>query len=145
MSLAGLANMLAAGDRGTLDSLPYARTLGLSYAIMGEEVILTMPYAKTLIGSPQPPRLHGGTVAGLMEITSMAQLLHSLRGEDAVPAIKPIDVTVDYLRAGQPVDTFARATIVRLGRRIANVRVEAWQEDAAKPIAASRMNLMLAR
>ena len=49
---------------------------------------------------------------------------------------RPIDVTVDYLRSGRPVDTYARAQIKRLGRRVANVHVEAWQEARDRPIAA---------
>ena len=36
---------------------------------------------------------------------------------------------VDYLRSGRPVDTHARAIVTRQGRRVTNVRVEAWQED----------------
>lgn len=144
MSFAGLAQTLKSGE-GAIVGLPYAEMLGLRFRTTGENVVLTMPYAKDLIGSPQPPRLHGGTVAGLMEIASIAQLLHALREEDTVPVVKPIDVTVDYLRAGQPRDTKARAVIVRMGRRIANVRVEAWQDDEAKPIAGARMNVMLVR
>ncbi len=36
-------------------------------------------------------------------------------------------------------------SVVLARPRIANVRVEAWQEDRARPIAAARMNIMLAR
>ncbi len=42
---------------------------------------------------------------------------------------KTIDLTVDYLRAGQPKDAFARARINRSGRRYASVHVEAWQDS----------------
>jgi acyl-coenzyme A thioesterase PaaI-like protein len=49
---------------------------------------------------------------------------------------RPIDVTVEYLRSGKPVESYARAQIKRLGRRVANVQVEAWQEARSRPIAA---------
>ena len=48
---------------------------------------------------------------------------------------KTITLTVDYLRSGRPVDTHARAFVTRQGRRVTNVRVEAWQDDRGKPIA----------
>jgi acyl-coenzyme A thioesterase PaaI-like protein len=54
-------------------------------------------------------------------------------------------VTVTFLRGGRDHITFARATISRLGRRVANVDVMAWQDDEAKPIATAQMNVMLAR
>ena len=41
--------------------------------------------------------------------------------------MKPITVTVDYMRGGTPRDTFATAEIQRLGSRIANVEAIAWQ------------------
>jgi acyl-coenzyme A thioesterase PaaI-like protein len=34
---------------------------------------------------------------------------------------------------------------MRLGRRVANVRVEAWQGSPDKPIAAARMNMLILR
>jgi acyl-coenzyme A thioesterase PaaI-like protein len=37
--------------------------------------------------------------------------------------------------AGKPVDTHAAAVITKRGRRVINVRAEAWQEDRARPIA----------
>jgi acyl-coenzyme A thioesterase PaaI-like protein len=59
--------------------------------------------------------------------------------------VKPINVTVDYLRAAACEDTFAAAVVTRMGRRIANVRAEAWQRDRAAPVAAAHMNVMLVR
>ena len=50
----------------------------------------------------------------------------------ARPLPKTIDLTVDYLRPGQPRDAFAAARIVRSGRRYASVHVEAWQEDRGR-------------
>lgn len=117
---------------------PYAALLGIRIADGGG---LVMPFAVHLIGSPG--RLHGGAVAGLMELAANLAVQELLTGGQV--ALKPVNVTVDYLRGGAPVDTFARAHINRLGRRVANVRVEAWQADPAKPIAAARLNIILER
>lgn len=146
MSFTALAEALRDGPpAGALDMLPYAATLGLTYVTAGGELIVTMPYAERLVGQPYPPRLHGGTVAGLMEITATAALLVALPRDEPLPALKPVTVTVDYLRAGATQDTYAAATINRMGRRVANVRVAAWQEDRTKPIAAAHMNVILDR
>jgi acyl-coenzyme A thioesterase PaaI-like protein len=44
-------------------------------------------------------------------------------------------LTINYLRSGRALDSFANASIVRQGRRIVAFQAQAWQEDAAKPIA----------
>ncbi len=116
---------------------PYARMLGLRI----DDNVVTMPYDVHLIGAPG--RLHGGTVAGLMEIAANYAVRAAL-GDDSA-SIKPINVSVDYLRAGKPVDSHAQAIIARLGRRIANVRVEAWQEDRQRLIAEARLNILIVR
>ena len=54
----------------------------------------------------------------------------------SVPRLpKTIDFTVDYLRSGLPRDAYARARVVRSGRRYASVHVEAWQDNRARLIA----------
>jgi uncharacterized protein (TIGR00369 family) len=123
--------------------LPYADFLGISIA--GESngaPLLMMPSAEGLLG--YTGRLHGGAIAGLLEIAAIAAIDATL--EDTAEArerFKPITVTVDFMRPGRPTDTFACGQVVRVGGRIANVAVEAWQDDQTKPIAAARMNLAI--
>ncbi|EMD82943.1 PaaI family thioesterase [Pacificimonas flava] len=145
MSFDALAAQMADADEGPLSGIPYADTLGAEYRIEGDQVTLIVPYRKSLVGSPQPPRLHGGAVAGLMELAAIAQVIHQFRQEDMLPGVLPINVTVDYLRAGQTETVYAAARIVRMGRRVANVQVEAWQDERERPIAAAHMNVMLRR
>jgi len=78
-----------------------------------------------------------------ISFAAFTALRHAL-GDEAV-AMKPITVTVDYMRGGKVEETRARAEIIRLGRRIANLEVRAWQEDEARPIALARMNFLLER
>jgi uncharacterized protein (TIGR00369 family) len=118
-----------------LDRIPYARFLGVRAELHGDEVTLVLPFRHDLIGNPMLPALHGGVVGAFMELTAIAQL--SLAASvTALP--KTIDITIDYLRSGKPQDTYARARVVKVGRRIANVSVEAWQAERANPIAAMR-------
>jgi acyl-coenzyme A thioesterase PaaI-like protein len=67
-----------------------------------------------------------------MEMTALVQLSLA-QGRTRQP--RPINVTIEYLRSGRPLECHARAKIKRLGRRVANVHVEAWQEARARPIA----------
>ena len=116
---------------------PYAAMLGLRR----EGDVLVMPFHPLLIGSPG--RLHGGSVAGLMEIAANLAVREAPGGDAAT--LKPINVTVDYLREGALEDTRALAIIQRMGRRVANVRVEAWQADRSRLIAAARTNILILR
>ncbi len=124
--------------------VPYARFLGLRLELAGDEMTAVMAYRDHLIGNPALPALHGGVLGALMEMTALAQIAvaRHAAGQGARLA-KPIDVTVEYLRSGRPVDTFARATVKRMGRRVANVHVEAWQEARGAPIAALHGHFLL--
>ena len=126
---------------GRIDGLPYAATLGVHYRREGDGLVLVLPYADSLIGAPA--RLHGGAVAGLLELTAIATLVLALPAGGPLPALKPVTVTVDFLREGAMRDTHAAATVVKLGRRVAVLGAEAWQERPDKPIAAARMTVLL--
>jgi len=111
---------------------PYVKRLGVIFDEHGDELTGILPYAEQLVGNPLIPALHGGAIGAFMEITASAGLLAA--GELAsLP--KPIDVAVDYLRPARPSDVYARAAITRQGSRVANVRVEAWQERRSAPVA----------
>ena len=128
-----LAEARQSGDYQQLfDVVPYSKFLGLSARLEGNELVTTMKFAPHLIGNPALPALHGGTVGALLESAAIFELL--VRAETIVLP-KTITLTVDYLRPGKPLDTHARATVTRQGRRVTNVRVEAWQEDRAVPVA----------
>lgn len=124
-----------------LDSLPYARFLGLTTAREGEALTVTMPFADRLIGNPVLPALHGGSTAALLELTAVAQVA-VLYPRLRLP--RPINVTVAYLRSGRPGDVHARARISKAGRRVAHVLAEAWQGDQTQPIAALTAHFLMA-
>jgi uncharacterized protein (TIGR00369 family) len=117
----------------TLGRIPYARFLGVRGELAGDEMTLILPFSDHLIGNVTLPAIHGGVIGAFLEMTALAQLSLT-QGLSRQP--RPIDVTVEYLRSGRPVESYARAQIKRLGRRVANVQVEAWQDSRARPIAA---------
>ncbi len=120
--------------RGLTGGIPYLQFLGMRFERSGDELTAVLPFTPHLIGNPVIPALHGGVTAAFLEVTAIVGLVWAGLGEgvqvSALP--KTIDLTVDYLRAGQPKDSFARARINRSGRRYASVQVEAWQDDLAR-------------
>ncbi len=49
--------------------------------------------------------------------------------------LRPINITVQYLSAGKSQASYAKGRVTKLGRRSANLTVEAWQDDRSRPIA----------
>jgi acyl-coenzyme A thioesterase PaaI-like protein len=131
------------GDcQALFDVVPYTKFLGLTGRLDGDQLITTMTYGEHLIGNPALPALHGGTLGALLESAAIFELLW--RAETIVLP-KTITVTIDYLRSGGPHDTHARGIVTRHGRRVTNVRVEAWQDDPAKPVATAHAIFLVMR
>lgn len=125
-----------------IDTVPYARWLNLTATEVDGELITTMRYSDHLIGNPALPALHGGTLGALLESAAIFELLW--RAETIVLP-KTITLTVDYLRSGGPVDTHARGVVTRHGKRVTNVRMEAWQGDRATPVATAHAIFLVMR
>ena len=122
---------------------PYADLLGLVVETSDDGApVLMMPFATEVLG--RPGFLHGGAISGLMEMAAIVALDEAL-AEEGGGAIKPINVTVDFMRGGRDKPTRAEGIVTRLGTRVANVEAIAWQDDPAKPIAAARMNYLIVR
>src|SRR3954463_5336736 len=103
-----------------LQRVPYVRFLGMRVELAGDEMTTVLPFAQHLIGNPMIPALHGGVIGAFLEMTALAQL--SL-AQPAKKVPKTIDITIEYLRpAKASVDTYARATLRKIGRRVANVQ-----------------------
>jgi acyl-coenzyme A thioesterase PaaI-like protein len=120
----------------------YARSLGI--VISGEDggmPVLSVEFGSMVEGRPQ--HFHGGATAGLLETAGYAALRTALLAAGRDPALKPINITVQYLAAGKSKPSFAVGRITRLGRRNANVAVEAWQDDRSRPIASAVMNILM--
>ena len=122
---------------------PYADLLGLTVAPDDDgPPVLVMPYRDEVLG--RPGFLHGGAIGGLLEMAAIAALQHALADEGG-GRIKPVNVTVDYMRGGRDKPTYGAGLVTRLGKRVANVEAIAWQDDRDKPIAAARMNYLIVR
>ena len=122
---------------------PYAHSLGLEEEPQADgPPRLVMPFATPVLG--RPGFLHGGAIAGLLEMAAIVALRHALTDEGG-GRIKPVNVTVDFMRGGRDKTTRAVGVVTRLGTRVANVEATAWQDDADRPIASARMNYLIVR
>jgi|LauGreDrversion4_2_1035121.scaffolds.fasta_scaffold101381_4 uncharacterized protein (TIGR00369 family) len=122
---------------------PYAQSMGFTSERDGDgRLVISMPFGDGVRG--RPGFVHGGALAGLLETVAYLTLADAL-GEDDKPLLKPVNMTATYMRGAVESTTQARATIERLGKRIANIEAVAWQEDPDKPVAIAQINVMLDR
>jgi uncharacterized protein (TIGR00369 family) len=121
-------------------AVPYCAWLGVTARIADGVVVLDLPYDPKLIGNPILPALHGGVAGSLLETAALVQILHET-GTARMP--RTIDMTVDYLRSARAVESYARAFLVRQGRRVVSARAEMWQDDPTKPVAQFRGHFLL--
>ncbi|MFT4766759.1 MAG: acyl-coenzyme A thioesterase PaaI-like protein [Oleispira sp.] len=125
-----------------VDSIPYANYIGLEFQRFGDNVIFKLPKNANNIGNPILPAIHGGVIGGFMELSAALNLLMFM---DTPLMPKIVDFSLDYLRAGRDQDTFAECQVWRQGSRVANVAINAWQNDRASPIATARAHFLLAK
>jgi uncharacterized protein (TIGR00369 family) len=116
-------------DSGLFANSPFARCLGIRVT---DDGMLHMPFSAKIIGNPILPAIHGGITGAFLETTAIVGVAREL-GVSTPP--KPIGLTINYLRSGRALDSYANVSIVRQGQRIVAFQAQAWQEDAARPIA----------
>ena len=130
-------------DRDDAVLTPYARSLGLEIDSIEDAVpILKVAFSQDVEGRPE--HYHGGATGGLLETAGYAALRAALRDKDRTALLKPINITVQYLSAGKAQTSYAKGRVTKLGRRSANLTVEAWQDDRSRPIATAVMNVLMA-
>lgn len=124
------------------DLPPYGAALGIGIDHEEEgNPVLYFDYSERVAG--RPGFLHGGAMSGLLEMAAMAALRAELarRGEDM--RLKPVNVSVEFMRGGTEQRTFAMGAVTRAGRRVALVNAECWQDDRTKPVALAQMKVLL--
>ncbi len=122
-----------------IERAPYAQMLGVrEWTDEAGNPGLFMPAVPALEG--RQGFLYGGVIGSLLELACLAALSGAQDVPDERP--RPINITIDFLRGGLMIDTYAQARIVRLGKRVVNVDAACWQSDRDSPIATGRMHLL---
>lgn len=141
MMLKAIEDYKRAGKLAAINGLiPYAAVVGLEAVEDERGLIAVLRHRESNIGNPFVPAVHGGVVGALLE---HAGILHLIAESDLAAIPRIINLSVDFLRPCLARDTFARGVVIKQGRRIANVRVEAWQSDPRKPVAAAHAHFLL--
>ncbi len=123
-----------------LQAIPYARFIGLRCQRFGNEWLYELPYGTHIQGNPSLPAVHGGVIGGFMETAALVHCLVQIGGP-GFP--KVVDFSLDYLRAALSRPTFAECSIVRQGRKVVNVSVQAWQTTREEPVATARTHFLM--
>ena len=144
--------------RALVDGVPYIQFLGIQFERRGDELTGILPFDQKLIGNPLLPAIPGGVTAAFLEVTAIITLSWTYLWADVesgaidasglakggMPRLpKTIDISIDFLRSGLPRDAYARARIVRSGRRYASVQVEAWQDNRDKLFAQANGHFLM--
>ena len=123
--------------RRLTEAIPYARFLGITVESIADEVVCRMRYQAALAGLGV---LHGGSLGALLESAALCKLLQR---SDIERRPQLVTLTVQYPRAGRLEDTFAWAHVTRQGRRVANLQMEAWQNERSRIIATGQALFLL--
>ena len=113
---------------------PYFEALGLRTcaAIDPAETRpwFVLPAAEHHIGDARYRTVHGGVVAAFLECAAVI----TLRAEGS-ESPGTVVFTTDFVRGARMLDTFAKVEVIRRGRRLAHLRVDAWQERPQRLVA----------
>jgi uncharacterized protein (TIGR00369 family) len=108
------------------ETIPFNRYLGIKTMEVREGFVsLKLPFRAEFVGDPTRPALHGGTISTLADTAGGAAVFTAAQPGDTCSTI---DLRVDYLRRGLPLDLIAEATVVRLGNRVGVARIQVWQD-----------------
>lgn len=129
-----------------LAQMPYGATMTMRvHALEEKALVCHMPFDESLIGNVDLPAIHGGALSSFLEMAATLEVARRQLAQasiahidiqqiaDTVPV--PLNVTVQYLRSARNRDCYARAEVLKLGRRSNTVLCRLWQEDERKPVA----------
>lgn len=96
----------------------------------GRDVSLVLRTSADHIGDAERQTIHGGIVAGFLEDAALIWL-RALGVSNA----RPIDFTTEFVRGATATDLAAAITVIRRGRRVINLRVDAYQDKRSDIVA----------
>jgi uncharacterized protein (TIGR00369 family) len=115
--------------------IPFNKLLGVRLTAMGDgSARLELPYRPELIGDPVRHALHGGVISTLIDTAGGAAVWTQLGLEDRVSTI---DLRVDYLAPGRPLQLVVEAKVVRTGNRVGVIDARAFHDEAPDVLVAT--------
>ena len=115
------------------EMIPFNQFLGFkleSYDETKLEVVSRLEMKPEYIGNPVKRAAHGGLLSVMIDATAGTAAALSLRDISQVETLATVDMRVDYLQPALGQALFARATVMRSGKRIIAVRTDVYDENA---------------
>lgn len=130
------------GEFAVLTTLiPYAAVVGFEIEEGEGGPVTVLRRKESNVGNTQLPAVHGGVVGALLEHAGIMQVLWEC---EVASFPKIINISLDFLRPCLAAhETRARGLVIKQGRSVTNVRMEAWQTDPAKPVAAGHAHFLM--
>lgn len=121
-----------AADQSTLetwqqriDVSPFQRWLGLKVTDVDEgRMRVTLPWKEDLVSNPNPPTVHGGILASVIDLLGLYSVLTT-----GSISIATVDLRVDYHRPAGPGDMSAEATIIKLGSKVSTAEAKVFSAE----------------
>jgi uncharacterized protein (TIGR00369 family) len=109
--------------RQVIASSPYAGLLGITVAELSDgRAVLVLPFREELVTMGRT--VHGGALASLLDTAAMAAAWSGAPQPDRLQG-STIGLTVSYLAPAEAVDVVAEARVLRRGRSVVHVDVDA--------------------
>jgi len=103
-----------------IDVSPFQRWLGLQVTDVGDgRMCIVLPWKEDLVSNPNPPTVHGGILASVIDLLGLYSVLTT-----GSISIATVDLRVDYHRPAGPGDMTAEASIIKLGSKVSTAETK---------------------
>lgn len=111
-----------------LELMPSNKIFGLEIIELNEqELLLKVPFKELFIGDFAQRRWHGGILASIAD--SAGGMMGAITFESYKDRINTLDMRVDYLHRTHDLPIYAKAKIIKSGKRIVIVDVDLYHKE----------------
>ncbi|MGC6471645.1 MAG: PaaI family thioesterase [Parvibaculales bacterium] len=128
-----------------LEDMPFAAHVKIELVGLENGVTLRLEADETVFGNSEIRAMHGGCMAGLLETAAVLEAARHMTERktlDVADIPVPLNTTTQYLRGGKAVPTYARAEMLKHGRRSSTLVCRLWQESEEVPLASMTAIMM---